>query len=129
MLKKLFGTDGVRGIANQEPVTAEIALKLGRALAFVTQSAPNKQISRPKILIGKDTRISGYMLEFALASGICSMGADVLLAGPIPTPGVAFLTVNMRCDTGAVISASHNPHEDNGIKFFSGDGYKLSERN
>lgn len=125
MARKLFGTDGVRGTANQEPVTAETALQLGRALAHITGSESAR--SRPRILIGKDTRISGYMLETALSSGICSMGMDVLLAGPMPTPGVAFLTLNMRCDAGAVISASHNPFEDNGIKFFSSDGFKLSD--
>ncbi|MBI5248407.1 MAG: phosphoglucosamine mutase [Desulfomonile tiedjei] len=125
--KSLFGTDGVRGVANQEPMTAETALKLGRALAFVTQSASGQSTTRPKILIGKDTRLSGYMLETALSSGICSMGVDVLLVGPMPTPGVAFLTVSMRCDAGAVISASHNPFEDNGIKFFARDGFKLSD--
>ncbi len=124
MSKRLFGTDGVRGIANLEPMTAETALKLGRAIAYVALSQPGK---RHRILVGKDTRISGYMLETALSAGICSMGADVLLVGPIPTPGIAFLTTNMRCDAGAVISASHNPFQDNGIKFFSRDGFKLSD--
>ncbi len=124
MAKKIFGTDGVRGVANLEPMTAETALSLGRALAFTTLNQPGK---RHKILVGKDTRLSCYMLETALASGICSMGVDVLLVGPMPTPGIAFLTTNMRCAAGAVISASHNPFQDNGIKFFSGDGFKLSD--
>ncbi len=124
MAGRLFGTDGVRGLANVEPMTAETALKLGRAVAYVALAEPGR---RHKILIGKDTRLSCYMLEQALASGICSMGADVLLVGPMPTPGIAFLTANMRCDAGAVISASHNPFQDNGIKFFSRDGFKLSE--
>ncbi len=124
MSRRLFGTDGVRGIANLEPMTAETALKLGRAIAYVALSQAGK---RHRILVGKDTRISGYMLETALSAGICSMGADVLLVGPIPTPGIAFLTTNMRCDAGAVISASHNPFQDNGIKFFSRDGFKLSD--
>ena len=124
MSKRLFGTDGVRGVANLEPMTAETALKLGRAIAYVALSQAGK---RHRILVGKDTRISGYMLETALSAGICSMGADVLLVGPIPTPGIAFLTTNMRCDAGVVISASHNPFQDNGIKFFSRDGFKLSD--
>ncbi len=124
MAKKLFGTDGVRGVANLEPMTAETALSLGRALAYTTLTQPGK---RQKVLVGKDTRVSCYMLETALASGICSMGVDVLLVGPMPTPGIAFLTTNMRCAAGAVISASHNPFQDNGIKFFSGDGFKLSD--
>jgi phosphoglucosamine mutase len=124
MAKRLFGTDGVRGVANLEPMTAETALNLGRALAHVSRIQPGK---RPKILVGKDTRVSCFMLETALASGICSMGVDVLLVGVMPTPGIAFLTSNMRCAAGAVISASHNPFQDNGIKFFSEDGYKLSD--
>ena len=124
MAKRLFGTDGVRGVANLEPMTAETALRLGRALAHTALVQPGK---RHRILVGKDTRVSCYMLETALASGICSMGVDVLLVGPMPTPGIAFLTTNMRCDAGAVISASHNPFQDNGIKFFSGDGFKLSD--
>ena len=124
MSKRLFGTDGVRGVANLEPMTAETALKLGRAIAYVALGQPGK---RHRILVGKDTRISCYMLETALSAGICSMGVDVLLVGPIPTPGIAFLTNNMRCDAGAVISASHNPFQDNGIKFFAKDGFKLSD--
>lgn len=121
--KKLFGTDGIRGVANQYPMTAEIALSLGRALAHVFKNGHQ----RPRILIGKDTRLSGYMIETAMASGICSMGADVLLIGPMPTPGIAFLTSAMRADAGVVISASHNPFQDNGIKIFDREGYKLPD--
>ncbi|MGH7935360.1 MAG: phosphoglucosamine mutase [Candidatus Binataceae bacterium] len=121
---KLFGTDGVRGVANVEPITSETALKLGRALAHVFK---NESGRHRKILIGKDTRLSGYMLETALASGICSMGADVWLVGPLPTPGIAFLTRSMRADAGVVISASHNAFQDNGIKFFSCEGFKLDD--
>ena len=121
---KLFGTDGVRGIANEEPITSETALKLGRALAHVFRTTSGRH---RKILIGKDTRLSGYMLETAIASGICSMGVDVWLVGPLPTPGIAFLTRSMRADAGVVISASHNPFQDNGIKFFSREGFKLDD--
>lgn len=143
--RHLFGTDGIRGVANQEPMTSEMALKLGRAVAKVLhETQPGEHADRMppsslarrngagdkhryKILIGKDTRLSGYMIETALASGIVSMGADVLLVGPLPTPGVAFLTRSMRADAGVVISASHNPYQDNGIKFFSWDGFKLPD--
>ena len=121
--KKLFGTDGVRGVANADPMTSEVALRLGRAVAHVFRQSPR----RHKILIGKDTRVSGYMLETAMASGICSMGVDVLLVGPMPTPGIAFLTRSLRADAGVVISASHNPFQDNGIKFFASDGFKLPD--
>ncbi len=121
---KLFGTDGVRGVANLEPMTAETALKLGRAIAHIATRRPGR---RHRVLVGKDTRISCYMLENALCAGICSMGVDALLVGPMPTPGISFLTGNMRCDAGAVISASHNPFQDNGIKFFAGDGFKISD--
>jgi phosphoglucosamine mutase len=121
--RRLFGTDGVRGIANVEPMTSETALRLGRALAHVSK----RSARRHKILIGKDTRLSGYMLETAMASGICSMGVDVLLVGPLPTPGIAFLTRTLRADAGVVISASHNPFQDNGIKFFSQAGFKLPD--
>jgi phosphoglucosamine mutase len=121
--ERLFGTDGIRGVANVEPMTSETALRVGRALAYVFRN----RVGRHKILIGKDTRLSGYMLETALASGICSMGVDVLLVGPIPTPGIAFLTRNLRADAGVVISASHNPFQDNGIKVFSRDGFKLPD--
>src|SRR5712664_1591339 len=122
--RKLFGTDGVRGVANQEPITSETALRLGRALAYVFR---NNSGRHRRILIGKDTRLSGYMLETALESGICSMGVDVWLVGPLPTPAIAFLTRSMRADAGVVISASHNPYQDNGIKFFSREGFKLDD--
>ena len=122
--RKLFGTDGVRGVANEEPITSETALRLGRALAYVFRSATGRH---RRILIGKDTRLSGYMLETAISSGICSMGVDVWLVGPMPTPGIAFLTRSMRADAGVVISASHNPFQDNGIKFFSREGFKLDD--
>jgi len=129
--KKIFGTDGVRGVANVEPVTAETALKLGRAAAHVfTQLNPRTipEGLRPKIVLGKDTRLSGYMLENALVAGITSLGVDVLLIGPLPTPGVAYITRSLRADAGIVLSASHNPYEDNGIKFFRHDGYKLDDQ-
>jgi len=122
-MRKLFGTDGVRGTANVHPITTEMAMKLGRAAAHVFK----KSGARHRIVIGKDTRLSGYMLESALTSGICSMGVDVLLVGPLPTPGIAFITRSLRADAGVVISASHNPFEDNGIKFFSRDGLKLPD--
>jgi phosphoglucosamine mutase len=128
--KKIFGTDGVRGTANIEPVTAETALKLGRAAAHVfknLESQPRGR-GRHKIVLGKDTRLSGYMLENALSSGILSMGVDVLFIGPLPTPGVAYVTRSLRADAGIVITASHNPYADNGIKFFRADGYKLEDR-
>jgi phosphoglucosamine mutase len=121
--RRLFGTDGVRGVANVYPMTAELALQLGRALAYLVRSGPHKH----RIVIGKDTRLSGYLLEQAIASGICSMGVDVMLCGPLPTPGIAFITESMRADAGVVISASHNPYQDNGIKFFSRDGFKLPD--
>jgi len=121
--RRLFGTDGVRGVANEDPMTSEMALRLGRAIAHVFRASPR----RHKVLIGKDTRVSGYMLETALASGICSMGVDVLLVGPMPTPGIAFLTRSLRADAGVVISASHNPFQDNGIKFFAANGFKLPD--
>jgi phosphoglucosamine mutase len=129
--KKIFGTDGVRGVANVEPVTAETSLKLGRAAAHVfTQLNPRKnpQGTRPKIVLGKDTRLSGYMLENALVAGITSLGVDVLIIGPLPTPGVAYITRSLRADAGIILSASHNPYEDNGIKFFRHDGYKLDDQ-
>jgi phosphoglucosamine mutase len=128
--RKIFGTDGVRGTANIEPVTAETALKLGRAAAHVfTQMSvlAGRSSGRTTIVIGKDTRLSGYMLENALAAGVMSLGADVLLIGPLPTPGVAYITRSLRADAGIVLSASHNPYEDNGIKFFRHDGYKLDD--
>jgi len=121
--RRLFGTDGIRGTANVEPMTSETVLQLGRAVAHVFKHGQR----RHKIIIGKDTRLSGYMLESALTSGICSMGVDVLLVGPLPTPGIAFLTRSMRADAGVVISASHNPFQDNGIKFFANTGFKLPD--
>jgi len=128
--KKIFGTDGVRGTANVEPVTAETALKLGRAAAHVFKNLELQSRGRGKhkIVIGKDTRLSGYMLENAISSGILSMGVDVLFIGPLPTPGVAYVTRSLRADAGIVITASHNPYADNGIKFFRADGYKLDDQ-
>jgi phosphoglucosamine mutase len=129
--KKIFGTDGVRGVANVEPVTAETALKLGRAAAHIfTKLNPRAHSNgaRPKIVLGKDTRLSGYMLENALVAGITSLGVDVLIIGPLPTPGVAYITRSLRADAGIVLSASHNQYEDNGIKFFRHDGYKLDDQ-
>lgn len=123
-LRKLFGTDGIRGRANVHPMTPELTLALGRALAHV---AGRGKARAPRIVIGKDTRVSGYMLETALAAGICSMGGRVLLTGPIPTPAVANLAQSMRADAGVVISASHNPYADNGIKIFGPDGFKLPD--
>lgn len=123
-MARLFGTDGVRGVANIAPMTAEMALEIGRATAYVCKHHKER---RHSIVIGKDTRVSGYMLESALTAGICSMGVDVLLVGPMPTPGIAFITRSMRADAGMVISASHNPYQDNGIKIFSRDGYKLPD--
>src|SRR6184192_1752705 len=128
--KKIFGTDGVRGTANVEPVTAEIALKLGRAAGHVfkhLESTPRGR-GRHKIVIGKDTRLSGYMLENAVSSGILSMGVDVLFIGPLPSPGVAYVTRSLRAEAGIVITASHNSYDDNGIKFFRADGYKLDDK-
>lgn len=122
-MRKLFGTDGVRGVANLEPMTSETAMQLGRAAAHLFM----RRAGRHQIVIGKDTRVSGYMLESALISGICSMGVDVLVVGPMPTPAVAFLTRSLRADAGVMISASHNPYQDNGIKFFSNDGFKLPD--
>ena len=128
--KKIFGTDGVRGTANVEPVTAETALKLGRAAAhvFKNPAGQSRGHGRHKIVIGKDTRLSGYMLENAISSGILSMGVDVLFIGPLPTPGVAYVTRSLRADAGIVITASHNSYADNGIKFFRDDGYKLDDK-
>jgi phosphoglucosamine mutase len=122
--RSLFGTDGVRGVANEHPMTPEIALALGRAITFV---AGRGKSHAPRVLIGKDTRLSGYMIETAIASGVTSMGGRVLLCGPVPTPAVAHLTVSMRADAGIVISASHNSYADNGIKIFAADGFKLPD--
>jgi phosphoglucosamine mutase len=123
MGRRLFGTDGVRGTANVWPMTAEVAMQLGRALAYLIRNGSH----RHRVVIGKDTRLSGYMLEQALAAGITSMGVDVDLVGPLPTPGIANITTSMRAEAGAVISASHNPYQDNGIKFFWRDGFKLPD--
>jgi phosphoglucosamine mutase len=119
----LFGTDGVRGVANKEPMTADIAMRLGRAIAYLCRTHNR----RHRIVVGKDTRLSGYMLENAMVAGICSMGVDAFVIGPLPTPGVAFITQSMRADAGVMISASHNLFQDNGIKFFHRDGYKLPD--
>ncbi len=124
MSRKLFGTDGVRGRANTYPMTAEVALKLGAAAGRYFRRDGS---AAHRVVIGKDTRLSGYMLENALTAGLCSTGMNVLLLGPVPTPGVGFLTRSMRADLGVMISASHNPHQDNGIKFFGPDGFKLSD--
>ncbi len=121
--RSVFGTDGVRGTANVHPMTAEMALALGQAAAHVFKDRRGGR----RILIGKDTRLSGYMFEDALAAGICSMGVNVIQVGPLPTPALAFLTVDMRCDAGVMISASHNPYQDNGFKFFGHDGFKLAD--
>jgi phosphoglucosamine mutase len=120
---RLFGTDGIRGTVNDHPMTPETVLRVGMAIASLLR----ENYGRNMILIGKDTRLSGYLIESALTSGICSMGMNVTLVGPIPTPGVAFLTRTLRLDAGIVISASHNPFEDNGIKFFSSEGFKLPD--
>lgn len=143
-MSKIFGTDGIRGMANKYPMTGEVAMAVGRAVAYVLREKglgpkrtaipiglkpleSSRPVRRAKIVVGKDTRLSGYMIEQALASGICSMGADVILIGPLSTPGVAFVTQSMRADAGIMISASHNPYFDNGIKIFSADGYKLPD--
>lgn len=122
-MNKLFGTDGIRGIANAYPMTTEIALNVGRAIAYLSK----RKGHAPRIIIGKDTRLSGDMFESAIISGICSMGVNAISVGVIPTPGIAFLTHDMRADAGIVISASHNPSQDNGIKIFNGEGFKLSD--
>ena len=122
---KLFGTDGIRGVANIFPMTPEMVLSIGKATAHVFKEKCGKE--KPKFVIGKDTRLSGYMIENALASGIVSVGADVLLVGPMPTPAIAHLTKALNADAGIVLSASHNPAEDNGIKIFSENGHKLSD--
>jgi phosphoglucosamine mutase len=123
-MRQLFGTDGIRGVANIHPMTSEIAMQIGRAIAYQVKNKAHGH----RIVIGKDTRLSGYMIENALAAGVCSMGVDVLLVGPLPTPGIAFITSSMRADAGVVISASHNPFQDNGIKIFSRDGFKLPDK-
>ena len=123
MVRSLFGTDGVRGQANSEPMTAELAMRIGMAAGLVF----NRGEHRHRVVIGKDTRLSGYMIEQALTAGFLSVGMDVLLLGPVPTPAVGFLTRSMRADVGVMVSASHNPYEDNGIKLFGPDGFKLSD--
>lgn len=123
---KIFGTDGVRGVANQYPMTSELAMAIGRATSYLLCGKDTKRVS-PKVVIGKDTRLSGYMLENALSAGFCSMGARVYLLGPLPTPGIAFITRSMRADAGVIISASHNPYQYNGIKIFDRFGYKLPD--
>jgi len=122
-MEKLFGTDGIRGVTNQHPMTGEVAMNVGRAIAYLAK----KEGHTPRIVIGKDTRLSGDMFESALIAGVCSMGANAICVGVIPTPAVAFLTRSMRADAGIVISASHNPMQDNGIKIFNHDGFKLSD--
>lgn len=117
----LFGTDGIRGIANREPMTSETITRVGRALAYLTRL----HSSQPGILIGKDTRLSGYMIETALATGICSMGVDLFLVGPLPTSGIAWLTKVMQLSRGVAVTASHNPYQDNGLKVFDRDGFKI----
>ena len=123
MTRSLFGTDGVRGRANANPMTAEVALSLGKAAGKLFRRGDHPH----RVVIGKDTRLSGYMIEQALTAGFLSVGMDVLLLGPLPTPAVGFLTRSMRADVGVMISASHNPYEDNGIKLFGPDGFKLSD--
>ena len=123
MARKLFGTDGIRGTANTDPMTAEVALKVGMAAGKLFTRGDH----RHTVVIGKDTRLSGYMLEPALAAGFTGMGMDVIMVGPMPTPAVAMLTRSLRADLGVMISASHNPYHDNGIKLFGPDGYKLSD--
>src|SRR5579875_2048121 len=123
MARKLFGTDGIRGTANIEPMTPETALKLAMAVGECFRNGAHKHL----VVIGKDTRLSGYMLEPALTAGFITMGMDVVLVGPLPTPAIAMLTRSLRADIGVVISASHNPFADNGIKFFSREGFKLDD--
>ena len=123
MTRKLFGTDGMRGTANSEPMTPETALRIAMAVGECFHNGAHKHL----VVIGKDTRLSGYMLEPALTAGFITMGMDVVLIGPLPTPAVAMLTRSLRADIGVMISASHNPYADNGIKLFGRDGYKLSD--
>lgn len=123
---KLFGTDGIRGTANQFPMSPEVVIRVGQALGYVLRQQPSRKGTKRTVLIGKDTRLSGYMIEQAMASGLNSMGVRVLLTGPLPTPGIGFVAQNMRADAGVVISASHNAFQDNGIKIFGADGFKIS---
>src|SRR6185503_10755214 len=127
MSRKYFGTDGVRGRVGEEPITPDFVMRLGYAAGRVLVSGRAKGSEHPSVLIGKDTRVSGYMLESALEAGLSAAGVDTLLVGPMPTPAVAYLTRALRLSAGIVISASHNPYEDNGIKFFSQDGLKLPD--
>jgi phosphoglucosamine mutase len=124
MSRKLFGTDGIRGLANRGDMTPEVAFRIGAAIAY---QAGKRVEHVPRIVVGKDTRLSGYLFETAVASGICALGGEVLLSGPLPTPAIAHLTTSMRADAGVVISASHNPYQDNGIKIFGPDGFKLPD--
>jgi len=124
---RLFGTDGIRGTANQFPMTPDMVVKVGQALGHILQQQEVLPSNHPKVVIGKDTRLSGYMIEQALSSGLNSMGVEVQLVGPLPTPGIGFLTRNMRASAGVVISASHNPFQDNGIKIFGRDGFKIPD--
>ncbi len=123
MSNRMFGTDGIRGVANMAPMTVETVLKVGRAAGYLYQ----QEARRHTILIGKDTRISGYMVENALTAGLCSMGVNVLLTGPLPTPGVSYIMRSLRCDGAIMISASHNAFQYNGIKFFARDGFKIAD--
>jgi len=123
MTRKLFGTDGIRGTANSEPMTAETALKVAMSAGRVLRRGDHRHL----VVIGKDTRLSGYMIEPALTAGFIARGMDVVLVGPLPTPAIAMLTRSLRADLGVMVSASHNPFEDNGIKLFGADGYKLSD--
>src|SRR6202044_801111 len=123
MTRKIFGTDGIRGTANNEPMTPETALKVAMAVGECFRNGAHKHL----VVIGKDTRLSGYMLEPALTAGFITMGMDVVLVGPLPTPAIAMLTRSLRADIGVMLSASHNPFADNGIKLFGPDGYKLSD--
>jgi phosphoglucosamine mutase len=127
MTRKYFGTDGVRGKVGQEPITPDFVMRLGYAAGKVLAGSRRGRAERPAVLIGKDTRVSGYMMESALEAGLSAAGVDVLLVGPMPTPAVAYLTRALRLTAGIVISASHNPYDDNGIKFFSGEGAKLPD--
>ncbi len=128
MAQRLFGTDGIRGTANRFPVTPEIALKVGQALGLLLRGQTTRNGQKLMVLIGKDTRLSGYMIEQSMAAGLNSMGVGVQLTGPLPTPGIGFLARNMRVDAGVIISASHNPYADNGIKIFGADGFKIPDR-
>ena len=124
MSRKLFGTDGIRGLANRGDMRPEVAFRIGAAIAY---QAGKRVAHVPRVVVGKDTRLSGYLFETAVASGICALGGEVLLSGPLPTPAIAHLTTSMRAEAGVVISASHNPYQDNGIKIFGPDGFKLRQ--